>query len=343
MDFMTVTELGQQLELPAVKAPSLEGLSVTIPAPEGFTAEQVQQRFLELARVHATERYRYPTERIAWRDEVLLSIAGYSNGQLIPFSVRKDAWLPVEPEPLLPGLYEALVGRSPNEGLVVELTLPEEYPVPALRGAPARFLVHIQAVREVKYPDLECPAFLQAFSRGATLEEATRRVVQELQEEHVQVLVLQARQRVLDEVASRTQVRIPSELIDQELRQRWSASEGRAVRELEFTEQEQQESLRTWLQDEASRSEVEQRLRLGLALGAICQRDGLTLTPERVEKVLQEEATAAGLTLEEFAAALRAEPQHLARIDHMAWHLMAVEHVMSQAQVRFSTGRNAPL
>jgi trigger factor len=335
MEFIHVPELGDQMELPQVKAPSLEGLSVTIPAPEGFTAEDVQQRFLELARPHATERYRYPTERVAWRDEVLLSIAGYSHGRLIPFSARKEVWLPLEPEPMLPGLYEALVGRSPNEGVVVDLTLPAEYPVPSLRGTPARFLVHIQAAREVTYPDLESPAFLQIFGRGATLAEATRVVVQQMADEHAQLLAAQVRQRVLDEVAARTQVRIPSGLIDQEIRQRWSVSEGQTVRELNFTEKEQQESLHAWLQDEATRSEVEQRLRLGLALGAICQRDGLTLTPERVEKLLQEEASAAGLTLEEVLESLRAEPRHLARIDQMAWHLMAVDHVMSRAQIHF--------
>lgn len=335
MDFIDVPELGDQRELPEVEAPSLEGLSITIPAPEGFTAEQVQQRFLELARPHATERYRSPKERIAWRDEVLLTIVGYSNGRLIPFSVRKDVWLLLEPEPLLPGLYEALVGRSPNEGLVVDLTLPAEYPVPALRGTPATFLVHIQAAREVTYPELESPAFLQIFGRGATLAEATRIVVQQMASEHAQLLAAHARQRVLDEVAARTQVRIPSELIDQEIRQRWTVSEGQTVRELNFTETEQLESLHAWLQDEATRSEVEQRLRLGLALGAICQRDGLTLTPERVEKLLQEEASAAGLTLEQVLASLRAEPRHLARIDQMAWHLMAVDHVMSRAQIHF--------
>ena len=335
MDFIEVPELGDQPALPHVEAPSLEGLSITVSTPEGFTTEQVQQRFLELARPHATERYRSPRERIAWRDEVLLTIAGYSSGRLIPFSVRKDVWLLLEPEPMLPGLYEALVGRSPNEGVVVDLVLPAEYPVPALCGTPARFLVHIQAAREVEYPDLESPEFLRKFGRGATVAEATRSVVQQMVSEHAQLLAFQARQWVLDEVAARTQARIPSELIDREIRQRWSVSEGQTVRELNFTEKEQQESLHAWLRDAATRGEVEQRLRLGLALGAICQRDGLTLTPERVEKLLQEEAAAAGLTLEQVLEALRAEPQHLARIDQMAWHLMAVDHVMSRAQIHF--------
>lgn len=330
-------EQGQPVELPQVAAPSLEELSVTLPKPEGFTAEQVQERFQELARAHATERYRLPTEAIAWGDEVLLNIVGYANGRLIPFSVRTHVWLTLEPEPMLPGFYEALCGHSPGESLVVDLVLSDEYPAEALRGTPARFLVDIQAARQVTYPDPESPEFLEAFGRGCTLEQATHLVTQLMEEEAAQMLLAQAQQRVLNEVASRTQVEIPSELIDEEIRRRWGASEGRALLELHFSDEEQEESLSGWLEDAATRAEVEQRLRIALALGAICKRDGLILSPERVEKLLREEAAAGGLSMDAVADALRAEPQRLAQIDQVAWHLLAVDHVMSHAKVHFTT------
>lgn len=326
-------ERSHPVVLPQVEAPSLEGLSVTLPAPQGFTAEQVQERFLELARPHATERYRYPTEQISWGDEVLLNLAGYAQGHLIPFSLRTDVWLSVQPDPMLPGLYEALAGRLPGEGLVVDITLPAEYPVESLRGTQARFVIQLQAAREVKYPSLESQEFLMAFGRGHTLQEAMRDVVRQMEDEAAQLLLLQAQQHVLNQVAARTRVEIPSELVDEEIRRRWSASEGRSASELQFNGPEQEESLATWLRDADTRAEVEQRLRISLALGAICKRDGLTLTPQAVEKVLRDEAHAAGLTIGQVADALRAEPRNLARIDQVAWHLMAVDHVMSRARI----------
>lgn len=326
---------GQPVQLPQVEAPSLEGLEVTVPAPEAFTAEDVRERFLELARPFATERARYPTEKIEWGDEVLLNLAGYSNERLIPFSVKTDVWLPLEPEPMLPGLYEAIVGQVPTEGLVVEITLPPDYPVESLRGAPARFLVHVQAAREVKYPDLESPEFLEAFGRGKTMEAATQSVVEQMKAEHTQLLLLQAQQMVLVEVARRTQVEIPSELVDEEIRRRWGATEGASVLELEFSDAEQEESLDTWLKDEGTRQEVELRLRIALALGAIARRDGLMLTPARVEKLLRDEAEAQGLSPAEVAASLKAEPENQARIEQAAWHLMVVDHVMKKAKIQF--------
>jgi trigger factor len=327
---------GSEVQMPPVTAPSLEGLSVTVPAPERITAQQIQERFQELARAHATERIRSRTEQIAWGDEVLLNIVGYSNGRLIPFSVRTDVWLPLASAPLLPDLYEQLVGHLPGESVLVDITLSKDYPVEALRGQPARFAIQIQAAREVKYPDPADPVFLKAFGHGDTLEAATRGVLKQLEQEAAQLLRLKGQEMVLDEVAARTQVDLPEQLIDEEIRRRWGASEGRSVTELKLVVKQQEESLQSWLKDEGTRAAARQRLRIGLALGAICKRDGLTLTPAKVQEVLQAEATAVGVSLEQAAAALRAEPQQLVRIEQVAWHLLAVDYVMSKAQVRFA-------
>ncbi|PTL76631.1 peptidylprolyl isomerase [Vitiosangium sp. GDMCC 1.1324] len=317
-----------------MEAPSLEGLSVTINPPEAFTPEQVQARFLELARPLATERYRYPSEKLAWGDEVLLDIVGYSHGKLIPFSLSTGEWIRLEPEPLLPGLYESLVGRTPRDSLNVELTLPGDYPVESLRGKLARFSLQIKGAREVTYPELNNPAFLRAFGYGGTLAEATRAVLRQMEAEATQLLLCQVQRQVLATVAARTRVTVPAELIDEEIRRRWSASEGRAMSELGFDDARRDESLRAWLGDTATRAEVELRLRIALALGAICKRDRVTPSRERVEKILLDEARASGLPVQEVAAALGAEPQNLARIDQVAWHLTAVDHVMSRARVQ---------
>jgi trigger factor len=321
------------MSLPRVEAPSLEDLSITITPPEAFTPEQVQARFLELARPLATERYRYPGEKVGWGDEVNFDIVGFSQGRIIPFSVRTGEWVRLEPEPMLPGLYEALVGRSPRDQLTVDITLPDDYPVESLRGAPARFTLQLWGAREVTWPDLDKPAFLRNFGEATTLAEATRVVVKQMEEESTQMLLCQAQRKVLAAVAARATVKVPAEVIDEEIRRRWSSSEGSALSSLGFDEGRRQESLQGWLEDSQTRAEVELRLRIALALGAICKREGLIPTHERVGKIIVDEAKAAGLPVHEVIAALNAEPQNLARIDQMAWHHTAVDHVMSRAKV----------
>ncbi len=138
---------------------------------------------------------------------------------------------------------------------------------------------------------------------------------------------------MLGEVARRTEVDLSPELIDEEIRRRWGASEGVSVAELNFTDEEQEESLNSWLRDDELRVEVELRLRIGLALGAIVKRDGLTLKPEHVEKVLRDEAEAQGLEPSEVAASFRAEPEQQAALEQAAWYLMAVDYVMKRAKI----------
>ena len=54
-----------------------------------------------------------------------------------------------------------------------------------------------------------------------------------------------------------------------------------------------------------------------------------------MQEVLEAEARSVGVTLEQAAAALRAEPQQMARVEQVAWHMLAVDYVMSKAQVRY--------
>lgn len=324
-----------EVALPSVEAPSLKGLSVTVPASQGFTSEDVRARLVELARPFATERLRSPEEGVAWGDEVLLDLVGSSRGHLLPFSVQHDLWMTLEPEPMLPGLYEALVGQKPGGKVTVELTLPANYPAEPLRGAPARFRVHLQAAREVKYPPMDNPEFLRKFGRGPTLEDVNQNIARQMTDELSQELLLQAQRLVLDEVARRTPVTIPSELIDEEIRRRWRESEGKATMALKLTQQEQEEALGGWLKDPATRQEVEQRLHIALALAAIIKRDGLKLAPERVRKLLEDQLQVVGGTMEELTESLRSRPEDQARIEQVATHLMAVEHVMKHARVRF--------
>ena len=58
---------GRPVSLPPVEAPSLEGITVTVPAPEAFTEEEVQERFLELARPLARELARAPVDPFVTR------------------------------------------------------------------------------------------------------------------------------------------------------------------------------------------------------------------------------------------------------------------------------------
>jgi trigger factor len=317
-----------------VTAPSTEGIEVTVPAPPPLAEEDLIRRFHDLARSLAEVRTRQEGEEVVMGDDVQLDIIGYANGQLLPFSIRTGFWMELAPQEMLPGFADAIVGSAVGDSLKIDLVLPAEYPVEALRGRPASFLVDLRGAREVKMPDTDSPEFLLRLGRGATHEDVMDAIADELIDEQADVLWLDAQNMVLDELSSRIQVEIPPALVDEEIRRRWTEAEGQALVEKEFSPEEKQEALDLWMKDPATRAEVERRLRISLALKAVAERDGLQLAPEKTFEVLENQAAAFGLTSAQLREAL-VDPQAAGMLKNVAWHLFAVEHVMGKAKVHF--------
>ena len=102
------------VDLPKVRAPSIEDLEVTVPMPADLTQDDLVRRFHELKRVHAKIRERKEGEEVALGDDVQLDTLGYSDVKLIPFSARFGLWLELAPQPTLPGFSEAIAGSYFN-------------------------------------------------------------------------------------------------------------------------------------------------------------------------------------------------------------------------------------
>jgi len=323
------------LELPEVVAPSLENFSVTIPKPPAPTAENITARYAELLRERSPHRTRKYGETIGAGDDVQVDVIGYSNGALIPFSLRAGVWVRVEPDPQLPGFAEALLGQTVGSSVVIPIQLPVDHQVAALRKAQARFMVDIKSATEVKALDPQSPEALATLGLGKTLDETFKYITAIVVDEQSNALVSQVQQRVLDELASRTQVTVPERLLDEEIRRQWAAHEEPLVNARNFAPDERAESLKGWLSDPRTRDSLRRRLTLSFALRAIRLRDNVELTHEFLLAVVQQAAGLGGVGLEQALAGLKKDRTVWASIEQNAWHLRMVEHVMRHAEVHF--------
>lgn len=326
--------LGHQADLPDVKAPSLANLNIRVPVGEDLTENDLLERFHELARAKAEARPRAEGEALAMGDDVQLDILGYANGRLIPMSTRTGYWMELAPQLMLPGFSEVIAEASVGDSVEVGLILPDDYPAEQLRGMPARFLMDVRAAREVRMPDTESDAFLKLLGRGTTHEEVMSSIVEEMEGEMADLLWVDARNMALDEIVSRTDVTVPKPLVDEEIRRRWQQSEGEALALKFFSLEEQQEALEGWLHHPGIRDDVERRLRIALVLRAIAQRDKLQLTPQAALELLKESSEPLGITEAQLRESML-DPTASAQMTDVAWHLLAVEHVMTQAKVTF--------
>jgi trigger factor len=323
------------VELPSVKAPSTDDLEVTVPLPADLTQDDLLRRFHELKRQHAKIRERAAGEEVAMGDDVQLDTLGYCEGKLIPFSARFGLWLELAPQPTLPGFSEAIAGEKVGDSLEIELTIPADYPVEALRNKPARFIVDIRAAREVTEPDDEAPAFLKALKKGKTLEDVMDAIRDELEDELADTLTLAGQDLVLDALIERSQAQVPKSLIDEEVRRRWGQLEGKALAERGFDGEEQQEALNAWMTDPLTRTDAERRLKIALVLKAITERDKLKLTPEKLEELATITAAPFGLSAADVKKGLRESKELTAQMAQTGWHMLAVEHVMSLASIKY--------
>jgi trigger factor len=321
------------LPLPVIPAPSLEGLRVAATPPAPVTEEDLLERLEALFQERAPRRERAPAEEVALGDEVLLDVVGYAHGALIPFSVRVDWRTMVAEDPLLPGFFESLVGAQVGLSMDVELQLPDTYTVATLRGATARFLVDVKAAYELQPLDFESPELLPRLGLGATLEEAMSHIAEALTDEREAEARHALQERVLDALVERTEVDIPERLVDEEIRLRWLEREQPVLASKNFTQEEMEEAWQGWRQDPLTRLEAEWRLRVAVALRAICIRDDIQPDPEDVEALGSAIAEAARLPLQRLEQQLRSTPGLAERFTHLVLHTAALDHVMSQVEL----------
>ncbi|MBL8923056.1 MAG: peptidylprolyl isomerase [Myxococcaceae bacterium] len=325
----------KDIPLPKAKAPSLEGLEVTVPAPDDLTAEDLARRFHEKTRSAGTSRDRAEGEALAAGDDVLLNLIGYVDGKLMPFSTRFRWWTELAPMPALPGLMEAVAAGEVGDSLEVMVTLPATYPAEPFRGAPVRFAVDVLAAREVKPLDPSAKDFFPKLGLGDSMDAVMDTIREELEEELADELVVLGRELVLDELARRSGVEVPSALVDEEVRRRWMRAELPLLVEHGFTVEEQNEARDAWLRDGATRAECERRLKIGLAVAAMIDAEKLAPTPEELKETLEIYGEPWGLTPADIEKAAKESKKSATGLGQLALYLYAVDYAVTKAKLHF--------
>jgi trigger factor len=320
------------VKLPEVQPPSLEGLTAEL-SPRPITQDDLLERLAELVREKAHRRMRAQGETVALGDEVQLDTVGYAQGRIIPFSVREGSWALVNPAPMLPGFFEALVGRQVGLSVDISLALPQDYPLEPLRGARARFLVEVREARELMLPDPESPEFIASLGRGATLAEVLRTLTDELANERAVEAVREAREHVLDVLVERARVEVPTALVDEEIRRRWVEAERPTLMRKAFRPNELEQALNAWLRDPFTRVDATRRLKIALVLASIARRDQIQPQLETLDSIVGLLTGPANVPREEVERVLEGDPAARERLANVMMQLAVIDHIMSKVKL----------
>ena len=216
-------------------------------------------------------------------DRVVIALAGKLDGQPFEGGSGGDVGINVGSGTFIPGFEDQLTGMSAGETRQVKVTFPAGYPAAHLAGKEAEF--------EVTAKSIEVPTSVtvdDAFAKSLGLESLDKlkeAVKARLQQEHLVQSRQKIKRRLLDALDGLHQFALPPTLAEEEFKNVWNAVEsdlkaqGRTFEDEGTTEEKAREEYRAI---------ADRRVRLGLVLAEIGDKNNISVTDDEITRSIVE-------------------------------------------------------
>ena len=218
-------------------------------------------------------------------DQLKVDFVGKIDGEPFEGGSAEDIAVVLGKNQFIPGFEEGLIGAKPGEELVVNVAFPDEYGAEHLAGKPAEFDVKVKEVGAPKLPEAdEDFAKTMGFDSIDKLREAIR---DKLGKELEQASRTKLKRQLLDELDKAHDFQLPASLVEQEYNELWQQTtqqmerSGQSFEDTSTTEEAEQARNRTL---------AERRVRLGLVLAEIGQRNNIEVTDEEMKRAMMDQA-----------------------------------------------------
>ncbi|MEM6943273.1 MAG: trigger factor [Pseudomonadota bacterium] len=215
-------------------------------------------------------------------DQVVIDFLGKVADEAFEGGAAEDYPLVIGSNQFIPGFEEQLVGASAGEAKEVAVKFPDEYGAAHLAGADAVFEVTVKEVRSPK--DAEIDDALASRFGAETLDELKGQIRERVGEEFAGASRTLLKRRLLDALDERVTFELPPTLVEQEAksvaRQLWQEENPEA--EAPGTEDIEPAENHTTL--------AERRVRLGLLLAEVGQREKVEISEGEMGQAIMAEA-----------------------------------------------------
>ncbi|MEI6419920.1 MAG: trigger factor, partial [Sphingomonadales bacterium] len=179
---------------------------------------------------------------------------------------------------------DQLVGAKTGEARTLKVTFPEDYGAANLAGKPAEFAVTVTAVEVAVDTPLD-----DEFAKGFGLDslDALKEILKDQLENELGGLSrTHMKRKLLDTLAARHDFDVPESMVEAEFNQIWEQLEAEAKRD---TNPEAALAEIEGERDDYRRIAV-RRVRLGLLLSEIGQKNGITISTAEMNRLIGQEA-----------------------------------------------------
>ena len=217
-------------------------------------------------------------------DRVVLSFQGTIDGQPFEGGAGEDVPLVLGSGQFIPGFEDHLMGVKAGESRTFDIKFPDDYPAKAMAGKDATFAVTAKAV--------EAPGAVTIdddFAKTLGLESLAKlrdAIKDRTQREHAAASRQKLKRALLDQLDERHKFEPPPSLVEQEFNNVWSSIEkdlkdqGRTFADEETTEEKARAEYRAI---------AERRVRLGLVIAEIGERNNIKVTEEQLNAAVVEQ------------------------------------------------------
>jgi trigger factor len=261
-------------------------------------------------------------------DRVVISFKGKIGGE--PFEGGEGEEVPVVlgSGRLIPGFEDQLIGYSAGQSGTVKVKFPDDYVAERVAGKDAEFEVTVKAVES---PDAIVLDDALASSLGVeSLEKMKQQVRERVSHEHFFASRQKVKRKLLDELDKRHKFEAPPSLVEQEFQGIWQSIE------------KDMEKRRVSFKDEGTTEEearkeyrgiADRRVRLGLVLAEIGERNKIQVTKDEITRAIHDQARQYPGREQQILEYYKQNPMAVAEIRSPIFEDKVIDFLLELAQV----------
>jgi trigger factor len=220
-------------------------------------------------------------------DTAVIDFEGFVDGEAFDGGKGEDYPLVIGSHSFIDNFEEQLIGKNIGDELDVNVTFPEEYHEPSLKGKPALFKVAIKEIRRKELPELD-DEFASEVSEFETLQEYKDSVKKNITERKKDEIKREKENVVVEKVVENATIEVPEPMIDAQTEQMVQEFAARLSQQgMAIDQYMQMTGLTVPALMEQMRPEAEKRIRVRLTLEAIAEAENLQVTDEEVDKEIE--------------------------------------------------------
>ncbi len=270
--------------LPKIELADAKGIKLERPVAE-VTDAQVGEALERIAEQNRPFAAKGEGGKVEKGDRVVIDFTGTLEGAPFEGGTGGDVGVNVGSGTFIPGFEDQLIGMAAGETRQVKVTFPSNYMNAQLAGKDAEFNVTAKTVEAPGTVSVD-DAFAKQLGLDS-LDKLKEAVKGRLQQEHAGLSRQRVKRQLLDKLDEMHKFALPPTLAEEEFKNVWNAVEsdlkaqGRSFADEGTTEEKAREEYR---------GIAERRVRLGLVLAEIGERNKIAVTDEEITRAIVERA-----------------------------------------------------